>query len=94
MDVFECHGGRGVSCMSSAQEGSRRVLLTGSYDSTISVRDAKSGLILRTLAGHTKTVICLKVQNLSLFSLDFHHLNLDFNIYRHAIVIFVSYGVR
>lgn len=33
----------------------------GSYDSTISVRDAKNGLLLRTLEGHTKTVLCMKV---------------------------------
>ncbi|KAI4785552.1 hypothetical protein KUCAC02_037692, partial [Chaenocephalus aceratus] len=55
MDVFECHGPRGVSCMASSQEGARRILLVGSYDNTISVRDAKSGLLLRTLEGHTKT---------------------------------------
>lgn len=68
LDVFECHGPRGVSCLASAQEGARRVLLVGSYDSTISVRDAKSGLLLRTLEGHSKTVLCLKVVNDLVFS--------------------------
>ncbi|KAK7907666.1 hypothetical protein WMY93_016278 [Mugilogobius chulae] len=68
LDVFECHGPRGISCLSSAQEGARRVLLVGSYDSTISVRDAKSGLLLRTLEGHSKTVLCLKVANELVFS--------------------------
>lgn len=68
LDVFECHGPRGVSCLASAQEGARRVLLVGSYDSTISVRDAKSGLLLRTLEGHSKTVLCLKVVNNLVFS--------------------------
>lgn len=62
MDVFECHGPRGVSCLASSQEGARRILLVGSYDSTISVRDAKNGLLLRTLEGHTKTVLCMKVR--------------------------------
>lgn len=62
MDVFECHGPRGVSCLDTSQEGARRVLLVGSYDSTISVRDAKSGLLLRSLEGHTKTVLCMKVR--------------------------------
>ncbi|KAF3850014.1 hypothetical protein F7725_019733 [Dissostichus mawsoni] len=57
LDVFDCHGPRGVSCLGTAQEGARRVLLVGSYDSTISVRDAKNGLLLRTLQGHTKTVV-------------------------------------
>ncbi|XP_049446993.1 zinc finger protein 106 isoform X2 [Epinephelus fuscoguttatus] len=68
LDVFECHGPRGVSCLGTAQEGARRVLLVGSYDSTISVRDAKSGLLLRTLEGHTKTVLCMKVVNDLVFS--------------------------
>ncbi|XP_049613156.1 zinc finger protein 106 [Syngnathus scovelli] len=68
MDVFECHGPRGVSCLGTSQEGARRVLLVGSYDSTISVRDAKSGLLLRSLEGHTKTVLCMKVVNDLVFS--------------------------
>ncbi|XP_044022577.1 zinc finger protein 106 [Siniperca chuatsi] len=68
MDVFECHGPRAVSCLASTQEGARRILLVGSYDSTISVRDAKNGLLLRTLEGHTKTVLCMKVVNDLVFS--------------------------
>ncbi|XP_039597398.1 zinc finger protein 106-like isoform X1 [Polypterus senegalus] len=68
MDVFECHAPRAVSCISSAQEGARKLLLVGSYDSTISVRDANSGLLLRTLEGHTKTVLCMKVVNDLVFS--------------------------
>ncbi|CAK6979215.1 zinc finger protein 106 [Scomber scombrus] len=68
LDVFECHGPRGVSCLGSSQEGARRVLLVGSYDSTISVRDAKNGLLLRTLVGHSKTVLCMKVVNDLVFS--------------------------
>ncbi|XP_068435938.1 zinc finger protein 106 [Clinocottus analis] len=68
MDVFECHGPRAVSCLASSQEGTRKILLVGSYDNTISVRDAKSGLLLRTLEGHTKTVLCMKVVNDLVFS--------------------------
>ncbi|KAK5857917.1 hypothetical protein PBY51_011126 [Eleginops maclovinus] len=68
MDVFECHGPRSVSCLASSQEGARKILLVGSYDSTITVRDAKSGLLLRTLEGHTKTVLCMKVVNDLVFS--------------------------
>ncbi|KAM4625357.1 zinc finger protein 106 [Polymixia lowei] len=68
LDVFECHGPRAVSCLASAQEGARKILLVGSYDSTISVRDAKNGLLLRTLEGHTKTVLCMKVVNDLVFS--------------------------
>ncbi|XP_062325034.1 zinc finger protein 106 [Osmerus eperlanus] len=68
LDVFECHGPRAVSCLATAQEGARRILLVGSYDSTISVRDAKSGLMLRSLEGHSKTVLCMKVANDLVFS--------------------------
>ncbi|CAL8317907.1 unnamed protein product [Merluccius merluccius] len=68
LDVLACHGPRGVSCLGTAQEGARRVLLVGSYDSTISVRDAKSGLLLRSLEGHSKTVLCMKVVNDLVFS--------------------------
>nr|XP_061798527.1 zinc finger protein 106-like [Nerophis lumbriciformis] len=67
-DVFECHTPRAVSCLASSHEGSRRILLAGSHDSTISVRDAKTGLLLRTLEGHTKTVLCMKVVNDLVFS--------------------------
>ncbi|CAG01232.1 unnamed protein product, partial [Tetraodon nigroviridis] len=68
MEVFECHGPRAVSCLASTQEGARRILLVGSYDSTISVRDASSGLLLRTLEGHSKTVLCMNVVNDLVFS--------------------------
>ncbi|XP_068194735.1 zinc finger protein 106 [Antennarius striatus] len=68
VDVFDCHGPRAVSCLASTQEGARRILLVGSYDSTISVRDAKNGLLLRSLEGHTKTVLCMKVVNDLVFS--------------------------
>ncbi|XP_078089705.1 zinc finger protein 106 isoform X2 [Mustelus asterias] len=68
LDVFDCHGPRAVSCLATAQEGSRRLLLVGSYDCTISVRDARNGLLLRTLEGHAKTVLCMKVINDLVFS--------------------------
>ncbi|XP_078262313.1 zinc finger protein 106 isoform X2 [Rhinoraja longicauda] len=68
LEVFECHGPRAVSCLATAQEGARRLLLVGSYDCTISVRDARNGLLLRTLEGHTKTVLCMKVINDLVFS--------------------------
>ncbi|KAM7395234.1 hypothetical protein PAMA_006818 [Pampus argenteus] len=68
LDVFDCHGPRGVSCLATAQEGACRLLLVGSYDSTISVRDAKRGLLLRSLKCHTKTVLCMKVVKDMVFS--------------------------
>uniref|UniRef100_A0A803T9N0 Zinc finger protein 106 n=1 Tax=Anolis carolinensis TaxID=28377 RepID=A0A803T9N0_ANOCA len=68
LDVFECHGPRAISCLATAQEGARRLLIVGSYDSTISVRDARNGLLLRTLEGHSKTVLCMKVVNDLVFS--------------------------
>ncbi|XP_060616906.2 zinc finger protein 106 [Anolis sagrei] len=68
LDVFECHGPRAISSLATAQEGARRLLIVGSYDSTISVRDARNGLLLRTLEGHSKTVLCMKVVNDLVFS--------------------------
>ncbi|XP_054826693.1 zinc finger protein 106 [Eublepharis macularius] len=67
-DTFECHGPRAISCLATAQEGARRLLIVGSYDCTISVRDARNGLLLRTLEGHSKTVLCMKVVNDLVFS--------------------------
>ncbi|NXP54777.1 ZN106 protein, partial [Heliornis fulica] len=60
VDTFECHGPRAVSCLDTAQEGARKLLVVGSYDCTISVRDARNGLLLRTLEGHSKTILCMK----------------------------------
>ncbi|XP_056150242.1 zinc finger protein 106 isoform X2 [Lampris incognitus] len=80
LDVFECHNPRGVSCLGTAQEGARRILLVGSYDSTISVRDAKSGLLLRSLKGHTKTVLCMTTVNDLVFSGSS-----DLSVYAHNI---------
>lgn len=60
--MFECHGPRGASCLATAQEGVRRLLLVGSFDSTISVRDAKNGLLLRSLRDHAQTVLCIQVR--------------------------------
>ncbi|XP_063145959.1 zinc finger protein 106 isoform X2 [Candoia aspera] len=68
LDIFECHGPRAISCLATAQEGARRLLIVGSYDCTISVRDARNGLLLRTLEGHSKTVLCMKVVNDLVFS--------------------------
>ncbi|NXJ07606.1 ZN106 protein, partial [Odontophorus gujanensis] len=60
VDTFECHSPRAVSCLATAQEGARKLLVVGSYDCTISVRDARNGLLLRTLEGHSKTILCMK----------------------------------
>ncbi|XP_070613839.1 zinc finger protein 106 [Erythrolamprus reginae] len=68
LETFECHGPRAISCLATAQEGARRLLIVGSYDCTISVRDARNGLLLRTLEGHSKTVLCMKVVNDLVFS--------------------------
>ncbi|EPQ04008.1 Zinc finger protein 106 like protein [Myotis brandtii] len=37
LEIFECHGPRAVSCLATAQEGARKLLVVGSYDCTISV---------------------------------------------------------
>ncbi|XP_018583323.2 zinc finger protein 106 isoform X1 [Scleropages formosus] len=86
LDVFECHGPRAVSCLASAQEGTRRILLVGSYDCTVSVRDARSGLLLRSLEGHTKTVLCMKVVNDLVFSGSSDQLVHAYNIHTGELV--------
>uniref|UniRef100_A0A1A7XDS1 C2H2-type domain-containing protein n=1 Tax=Iconisemion striatum TaxID=60296 RepID=A0A1A7XDS1_9TELE len=86
MDVFECHGPRGVSCLASSQEGAQRILLVGSYDSTISVRAAKHGLLLRTLKGHTKSVLCMTVVNDLVFSGSSDHSVHAYNIHTGELV--------
>ncbi|KAM9777762.1 zinc finger protein 106 [Neosynchiropus ocellatus] len=86
MDVFECHGPRAVSCLASSQEGARRILLVSSYDNTISVRDAKNGLLLRTLQGHTKTVLCMTVVNDLVFSGSMDHCVHAHNIHTGELV--------
>ncbi|XP_066487084.1 zinc finger protein 106 [Tiliqua scincoides] len=68
LDTFDCHSPRAISCLATAQEGARKLLIVGSYDCTISVRDARNGLLLRTLEGHSKTVLCMKVVNDLVFS--------------------------
>ncbi|KAM6225840.1 zinc finger protein 106-like [Porphyrio hochstetteri] len=68
VDIFECHGPRAVSCLATAQEGAHKLLVVGSCDGTISVRDARNGLLLRTLQGHSNTVLCMKVVNDLVFS--------------------------
>nr|XP_020649368.1 zinc finger protein 106 [Pogona vitticeps]XP_020649369.1 zinc finger protein 106 [Pogona vitticeps]XP_020649370.1 zinc finger protein 106 [Pogona vitticeps]XP_020649371.1 zinc finger protein 106 [Pogona vitticeps]XP_020649372.1 zinc finger protein 106 [Pogona vitticeps] len=68
LDTFECHTPRAISCLATAREGARRLLIVGSYDCTISVRDSRNGLLLRTLEGHSKTVLCMKVVNDLVFS--------------------------
>lgn len=39
----------GVMSLCPAQEGARKLLIVGGYDKMISIRDAKSGLLMRTL---------------------------------------------
>ncbi|RVE56877.1 hypothetical protein OJAV_G00210690 [Oryzias javanicus] len=68
MDVWDCHGPRGVSCLTTSQQGACRLLLVGSYDSSISVRDARSGLLIRMLLGHVKSVLCIQVVGDLVFS--------------------------
>ena len=41
VDRLHCHEPRGISCLTTATEGQRRLLCTGSYDSTVSIRDQK-----------------------------------------------------
>ena len=39
IDQFNCHEPSRISCLASATEGQRSLLCTGSFDSTITIRD-------------------------------------------------------
>jgi hypothetical protein len=43
-------------------EGAQKVILVAAYDSTVFVLSATSGLLIRILEGHTKTVFSLQVR--------------------------------
>ncbi|ODV59230.1 ubiquitin-binding SDF ubiquitin ligase complex subunit MET30, partial [Ascoidea rubescens DSM 1968] len=45
-----------------------KILITGSYDSTVKIWDIKSGKLIRTLIGHNKGVRCLKFDDSKLIT--------------------------
>lgn len=68
LERLPCHEPRGVSCLTAATEGQRRLLCCGSFDSTISIRDYKTGLLIRSISDHSMTVLCLQVVDDILYS--------------------------
>ena len=48
LERLHCHEPRGVSCLTSATEGQRKLLCCGSFDSTITIRDFKVPCVLET----------------------------------------------
>ncbi|XP_060068448.1 uncharacterized protein LOC132548599 [Ylistrum balloti] len=59
-ESFQCCD-QSVTCIASGLEGVRKILLVAAYTSPIYVCDAISGLLLRMLEGHSKTVFCMEV---------------------------------
>lgn len=102
IDAYVCSD-RPISCISSATEGAQKVILVAAYDSTVFVLSATSGLLIRILEGHTKTVFSLQVrtyQNCFLILItgkkrSGHCLwlckNLEFNCFKHD---FIPYFLR
>lgn len=68
LERLPCHEPRGVSCLTTATEGQRKLLCCGSFDSTITIRDYKTGLLIRTISDHSLTVLCLQVVENILYS--------------------------
>ncbi|OWF46424.1 Zinc finger protein 106 [Mizuhopecten yessoensis] len=66
-ESFQCCD-RSVTCISSGIEGVRKILLVAAYTSPIYVCDAISGLLLRMLEGHSKTVFCMQVTGHMVYS--------------------------
>lgn len=60
LESFQCCD-QSVTCISSGLEGVRKIILVAAYTSPIYVCDAMSGLLLRMLEGHSKTVFCMQV---------------------------------
>ncbi|XP_074662712.1 uncharacterized protein LOC141915180 [Tubulanus polymorphus] len=67
IDTFRCSD-RPISAITSTREGIRRLLLVGSYDTLITVRDANSWLLLRTIEAHDKTPLSIRVHGSQIFS--------------------------
>ncbi|XP_033734070.1 zinc finger protein 106-like isoform X2 [Pecten maximus] len=66
-ESFQCCD-QSVTCIASGLEGVRKILLVAAYTSPIYVCDAISGLLLRMLEGHTKTVFCMEVAGHMVYS--------------------------
>ncbi len=66
--IFKGHS-NGVMCL----QFDDRILVTGSYDTTIKVWDIESGEELRTLRGHTSGVRCLQFDDTKLISGSLDH---------------------
>jgi len=58
----------GITCLASAMEGPRKLLCVASNDCIITIRDAITGLLIRSLDGHTKTPLCMCVVNNTVYS--------------------------
>ncbi len=52
---------QGIRCIRTAKEGSRSLLVVGALDCSINIRDIHSGLLLRSIMGHTKTPLDIQV---------------------------------
>lgn len=66
MEEMISGGQQGVRCMATGREGGRDLLITGSVEGTISVRDMHNGLLIRSIRAHTETT--LDVQVIATFS--------------------------
>ncbi|XP_064623359.1 zinc finger protein 106-like isoform X2 [Lineus longissimus] len=66
-DYFAC-GEKPISCITSSKEGPRKILLVASFDSSITVRDAKNGLLLRSIGSHLKTPLTVIEKDNSVYS--------------------------
>ncbi|KAL5008475.1 hypothetical protein ScPMuIL_014056 [Solemya velum] len=64
---FQCSD-RPISCITSATEGTRKLLLAGSQDFLIYICDANTGLLFRLLKGHSKTPYCIQVDGHTVYS--------------------------
>lgn len=60
LGAYRC-ASKAVTCLTSATEGVRKIICVASLDASIGVFDASSGMMLRTLGGHSGVPNALQV---------------------------------
>ncbi|XP_064600254.1 mucin-5AC-like [Liolophura sinensis] len=69
LGAYRC-ASKAITCVTSATEGVRKIICVASLDASIGVFDASSGVMLRTLGGHTGVPNALQTWNHQLFSVS------------------------
>ena len=78
--------------LATGQEGARHILcIVEENEPSITIRDAKNKLFIRSLEGHTKTPLVLKVKNHLAYSGGADHMLQIHNIVVGSLLVFVDF---